>query len=703
VADFTLEEMYADLEAADAEGDTATAQAIADRIKAAEYTGGRQKEAEGIKAQQRSMGQKGVTGAKQGAVRLWEGLKQLNTAIGEAMGVMPEGAVMGQTADMMADRFEATGGDPDIESAADISEAALSAVPGIGMLRGAGALPKLKDATTVLRTVGQGMRGGAAAGLVSGASETAETSSEVLGARALQAGIGAGLGGSMALAIGAKPLVQNYLTRLRENADQSTATLEVGRHALLDVGKLTLSQQSGNVVARNLEVQAYATRAQNFFVDQFKRFADSAEGAFAGIRRAASSQNPDELQTAAKIHKAWNKQAAATQQAASRQYGGRVAKSLSLAGQDAAKYPLPIDNLSEVTAKWTSETGGQPWWRKIHPGADKMSAEFESLDRYLKGIAENNARMNAPPGQFATPRIGTVNEGISVQEMIMARRALNMEDQAYWRAVDAGSVPTPAQFDAHRAVKEMRNAMDADIDGYLASANPDRASVKALQEFRDANKEYGQFGEFKKFMRNTASAQYFSGAVNKAGFDPGKALDEIVRRSPLEQTILANTLRSADPSALADLRAVVVNRALQAMQDPSRQAARGLVDPEKFAKALYGEYGTVAQQIFEPGQLAQVNKALNTVRVIQNGPEGVISVSRAPSVESTGMAIVSGSRAFLTRAFSEEGLKSLEVLRSANAGTWRGPASAVTKAIAKVGAVATQGEIPDEYVTVSNE
>jgi hypothetical protein len=445
-------------------------------------------------------------------------------------------------------------------------------------------------------------------------------------------------------------------------------------------------------------------------VDQFKRFQQATEGATASIRRAATSGNPDDLATAWKVHKAWNAHKATTQAAASRQYGGRVATALTLAGQDAAKYPLPIDNLSEVTARWTAETGGQPWWRKIHPGADKMSREFESLDNYLTSIKANNAAMNSPNGQFATPRIGTVSEGISIQEMIMARRALSMEDQMYWRATNAGKDPTPAQYDTHRAVREMMGAIDKDIDAYLAKAgNSNTPGVKAIREFREANVQYGEFKDMADFMSNTASAQYFSGRIAD---NPGKALYELASRSPAEQTILTNVLRSADPQALNDLRAGLVNHALRAMVDPTRDASRGLIDPEKFAKAMIGEYGTVGAHIFEPAQLAQIERALATVRVLANGPEGVVSVSRAPSVESTAMALISASRAFLTRAavrisglgkvedllFSQEGLKSLEVLRSANAGTWRGPASEVTKAIAKIGAIAAQGEVPDELV-----
>ncbi len=709
-----LAELEADLEAADAAGDTATAEAIAAQIRSAQYTAGREAEVKARQTEHRAMGEKIATGAKEGVRRIPEGIQQLGLAIAEAAGFVDPGRTQAMTEEMMGRRFAATGGNADVEQSADVTEAVTSAIPGVSLLRTARVLPKIKETGKLVPAVARAMGGGATAGVVSGADETAEVPADVLATHAVNAGLGAGLTGLAALTMGAKPLVHNYMVRLKENADQNAAALAAQRNAL-DVGPLSLSQQSGNVVARNLEVQAYATKAQNFFNTQFERFAKATEAIVDPIRRAASSKNPDDLVTAWKVHKAWQAHKSATIAAANREYGGHISKAITLAGKDAAPFPLPFDNLAGVTSRWVSETGGQPWWRKIHPGADKLSPEFQSLDNYLTGIANNNARMNAPPGQFGTPRIGTAKEGISVQEMINARRALSTEDQSYWRAVREGRDPTPAQRDSHRAVREMMDAMDKDIDAFLA-ANKGRnlPAMEAIQVFRDANVKHKQFWEMQDFMGQTTAAQWFGGRISD---DPAKSLLELARRSPAEQAILVNVLRN-DPETLMDFRAGLVNQAMRAMlENPGRPAARGMIDPDRFVAQMTGEYGTIGKNIFTPGQLKDIEKAMNTVRVLANAPEGVMSVSRAPSVESTAMALISQSRAFLTRAlvrisglgkvedllFSDEGLKSLDTIHQVLRGTWRGSANEVTKAIAKIGAVAGTEEIPDEYVAPIDE
>jgi hypothetical protein len=486
---------------------------------------------------------------------------------------------------------------------------------------------------------------------------------------------------------------------------------------MLDVGRLSLSQKSGNIIARNLEVQVYANKAQEFFVKQFQRFADATEGAVAGIRRAASSPDPDSFETAWKIHNAWGKQKAATIAAANREYGAKLARVLSHAGVDSNKFPLPFDNLESVTSKWASETGGQPWWRKIHPGAERMAPEFEALDGYLRGLRKYNADLNNPAGPLANAgakKIGTAFEGISVQEMIRVRKALNNEDQAYWRAVNAGQQPSPAQLDAHRAVKELKGALDADIDAYLAKADPDLPSVKALNEFRQANVDHEEFWEMQRMMSNTTTAQWFGGRIAD---DPDKALQRLAGMSPSQQVRLVNVLNSTDPEALADFRAVLVNRAVRAMRNaPGREAGRGTIDPDRFRQFMTDEVGEVlGGRLFTPAQTAQLNRAMDTIRVLANGPEGVVSVSRATSLESGAMAFISWSRAFLTRVavravglgkvedllFSEEGLKALETVRNAYGGDMtKATVNQLGKAVGKIAAATgVTGEIPDEYVT----
>lgn len=684
MANLTLEEMYADLESADAAGDDELAATIAAQIKRTqEYTASRQESAEGIREGQRSMARKTGSGIAEGLRRIPEGFMQLGTAIGEALGLADEGATEKRTTDIMSRRIAATGYDPDVEQAADITEVAGLSVPGVQIARGVGLLPKAAKITTLTGAVGRATAGGASIGaLLQGASETAQDPQDVLWERSVGAGLGAGLPILPAIAFGVRTSAHNWIAELHRKAQTSKATLKE-RQNMLDVGALTLSQQGGNKVARSLETQVAATEAQNFYVDQFERTAKVFDTMIDDIasKQGVARRGMSSWEQAWRVSKAWKTNRASTIQAANNLYGKQMSHVLATANLDPSKWPIPFDNLQQTTAKMSTETGG-PWFRLIRPGATKLSPELQMLDDYLGMVSGRNKALSAA---------GSGPEGISVEELVMMRRGLSNEDQSYWRAINSGSELTPQQKDSHRAVRDLMKAMDKDIDGFLAAEQAARAkavtvpgqpipgprpAVEALGLYRDANRQYSEFREIDRFMQSSTSAQWFGGRIPD---DPEKALVEIAGMEPAAQRLLAQTLRNSDPEALGHLRVGLLDQAYRAMINaPGRDAARGRVDPGLFAKQMINSRGeTIASELFTPAQRAKVERALSTVRVLQNAPEGVVSISRSPEFQGSVMAIASANPAFLSRMMtrilalgrvehllhSEEGLRSLEVLR----------------------------------------
>ena len=683
-------------------------------VRAAEYMEGRRQESASIRQQQRTGGSKALTGLADAPRRVVEGFQQLGTAAGEFLGVMDEGATEEQTRAMNVRRLAATGGDPDIEQAADVGEVTLNALPVVSLARGARVLSQLRNSERLWPLLGRAAGGtGGAAGLATGASETAMAPEDVFAERATAAAVGAGIAAPVAMAIGLRPLVHNYVIKLKRQA-QINDELVAAKKKMFNVGELTLSQQGGNSVIRSMEIQVKATAAQNFFNRQFERTSkvfNSMIDHFAkrsGVDRGSVSF----LNTALRVSEAWKKSSRAAHSAANHMYGQRLSAALDLASKDPSKFPIPFDSLRDTVARWSSETG-QPWWRIIHPGANKMSTEFKVLDDYMTSLASRNAKLAAH---------GAPPEGVGFQEIVRIRRALNNEDQAYWNAINNNTVLTPAQKDAHRAVKEMKDAVDTDIDAFLAADKASRQSavtvagqpiqrpaIAALEEYRSANADFRDFQKFQRAMNQTATANWFGGRIVD---DPEKALLELARMEPAQQRQLTKVLREQDPEALDQLRVGLMDTAFRQMVNATgRRASRGTVDPDAFAKGITNAYGEVmGKEIFTPAQFAMLNRGLATVRVLREGPENIMSVNRAPGFETTTMAVVSWSSAFLARAmvrisglgraerllFSEEGLRSLEVLRDAYRGGSKYKPNQIVRAVTVIATQAGMtGELPD--------
>ena len=681
----TIDEMYGDLEEADRLGDKELATNIASQIKAAEYTAGRQQEAQSRDQTMSTAWSKVPGGIVEGIKRIGEGFQQLGAAGGEITGLMSQGSVAQQTADMNTRRLAATGGDPDTEAVADATEGVGLMIPGVDAARGIGILRKLPATTTALKATLRGMRQGAVAGgIANGASETAEEPADVLMQRLEMAALGGTLVGTGQLAAGSGAAIANFWTRQTQKADTIDATLREMRNSW-DVGPMPISVATGNKTARAIEIQVQNNTAQKFFNRMFERFAGKVDEVNNSIKNFASNPDPSHFDVVSRINKAWISDRRQTQQAMSTLYGKRLSSAVETAAADPKLYPVPWLNTARVTNEWKNATDGIPWWRRVAPGAEKITPELAQLDTYMTRSLAVNARNTT-----------------DVRELMLMRRNLNDLDRPYWNARENNpNGPSSELVQAHRANKDLLDAVDADIQSFIDKNPGDRPAVQALKEFISANEDYSKFKQVDRLMQQTAVGQMFGFRVPD---QPAKALDALARMEPAEQKRAMNVLRSQDPEAILDLRAVLVNDAFSKTMNVQQAASRGRVNPEAWGKAMTSEHGLIGQEIFTAPQRAQFERGLSTVRLIRDTTEGLLSPARSPSIEGTVMAGASRSSAFLARAllrigglgkvenllFTPEGLKSLETIR--NASSWK--TKQVTAAIVKIGAIA--GMTPEE-------
>lgn len=697
-----LETVYEGIRNADANGDTEGVRrlaAYAETLRSRQYSEQRRAETQQIQAGQATMREKIGKGLAEAPKRLLENFQQLGAAVGEAVGYYPEGAVAQQQMDMQARRLAATQGDTDVEQTADIGEVALLSVPGLQALRSAKVFPALRDSTRLLPTLGRTAGGaGAAAGVASGASETALTPEDVFAQRAGNAAVAGGFAGSVGMLAALGPMAHNFLVRMKQKAQQNEAQIAArsGAGTSLDNQTLTLSQETGNVVARSLETQVQATRAQNFFNKQFEKMANHWEtlasyiASHNGVTRGAET---DFLTLANRVSAAWKKSEASAQAAASRLYGARLARAGNLAQADKAPFPVPFDSTREAV-ETIAQGSGRDWWRNILPGAERPSHFIGLLDDYLKAIDG-----------------GGHTKALTVQEMLHIRRNLNQMDSDFYEAVKASPDVSSDLLARHKALKTVIDAVDDDIDSFLKTNPADRPAVQALREFRDANSEYREFKNLQDYMRSTATAQWFGGRIVD---NPEKALVQLAGMEPAQQTILVNTLRQSDPEAIGQLKVALVDRAIKQMHSaPTRRAGRGPVDVDALARGMMGEDNVrvLGERIFSPAEYAKVTQGLAGIRVLQEAAEGTISVNRGPGIESGFMAMSTFATAFLARAayrlggagsiekllFTKEGLESLNVLRDLYRGSSKWKPNQIAKAMTTIGTAAGMtDELPDD-------
>lgn len=626
-------------------------------------------------------------GLRDAPMRAWENFGQLGAVMAELFG--KEGAVQDYTQNMDVRRLEATGGDPDVEQAADLGEAALLMAPVGSALRalkiGGRLLAPTRTLTgAVARTAAVGA-GSAALG--SGASETAETPGDALASRAWASLVGGGIPALAGTVAGTRAAVDNFFTRLARSADQNDALQKELRNAL-NVGPLTTSQRTGSPVARQFEMLVAGGKAQNFFNRQFERFAAQVDALRTSFGNAG--RDPSALGTAWNISKAWQKQKGAAISAATTLYGQKLSQVTALAQADPAKFPVPFNNLADTAGKWSQESG-EVWWRKLNPDATRIPEDMAGLDRYLQNIKGNPA----------------LSQGLDIPELLRIRKNLNAQDRAFYEAIQGGGDVSGKLRNQHNATREVIRALDDDIDAFLKSNPPDRPGVQALKEFQSANKDYRDFWELQRFMSQSATGQMFG---FKIGDDPEKALRTIAGMEPAQQKILVNTLRNADPDTLLDLRRGLVDGAFHDLVGANTgPASRGRVDPDKFAKAILDQHGRViGSEIFSPTQYAKLKQAMSTVKIMAEAPVGITSIGRSTGVEGPGMAIVSRSGAFLARVairlgaipnieerlLTEEGLRSLNIIRDTSLGGKLYGPNEVARAIAKLAAIA--GVTPEQ-------
>lgn len=659
MAEPTVDEMYADLEAADAMGDAELAGRIADSIRAAEYTASRRAEVAPRQAHQRSLPAKLGTGLSDAPMRAWEALKQLGAAIGEGTGMAPEGTVADQTVDMNTRRLLKTGGDPATEEAADIGETALLAA-----LPAGNALRSGKAATSVVKAFGKTAGMGAVEGaLMLPASETAQDPGDVFAERATAAALSAGIIAPVAATAMLKPAAHNWLVRLKQRATTNEQTLKARMAAggWLDGQTLTVSQQTGNDVAKSLELQVKSTAAANFLNKQTEEMMKRWEAFGRHVGKGADGKPVDMsfLVAARKLSDAWKDGEAAAQSAASRAYGTQLEQVVELGRLDKSPFPVGFSNLSKATDELAAGSGGRDWWRSIYgPGAEAPAGKIAELDKYTKEIKSNPA----------------FTQGMDVHEVVMLRKNLNQLDSDFYEARKRSPNIDPDLLARHSALRKVIKAVDADIASVTVKEGT--AASDALKLYKGANEQYSEFKDLQDFMRQTATGQWFG------GFQPADAQKFLVQlggMEPAQQTVLVNTLQNggeAGQQALHGLRMALVEQALaKARQMPGHAASEGSADLRQLGRAMMGDMGPIGSKIFTPAQYAEVQKGLAAIRVLEEAPTG-FSVNRAPQIESGTMAAASGSAPFWARMawrlmgaskvermlFSPEGLKRLDVL-----------------------------------------
>ena len=630
----------------------------AEAAKGMAYMESRKADVAPTQAYQRTLPGKFATGISDAPMRAWEALKQLGAAIGEGTGLAEPGTVAEQTVDMNTRRLLKTGGDKDTEEAADIGETALLAAPIAGNLARAG-----KGTTSVLKAFGKTAGVGAAENaLMMPASETAQDPGDVFKERAQAAALSVGITAPVAATAMIKPIAHNFIVKLKDRATTNAATVRARADAggWLDKQTLTISQQSGNDIARSLEMQVKSTRAQNFLNAQVEELYKRWEAFNRHVGKQAGLK-PGEMSflvAARKLSDAWKSGEQTAQAAASRAYGAQLEQVVDLGRQSKSKFPVGFSNVAGAADEIAAGSGGRDWWRAIFPGAEAPSAKIAELDKYIKAIKEN-------PG---------FTQGLDVQEVVLLRKSLNQMDSDFYAARNASPNIDSDLLMRHATLRKVIRALDADIDAVALRKGTKEAD--ALDLYRQANDQYSEFKDLQDFMRQTATSQWFG------GFQPADAQKFLVKlggMEPAQQAVLVNTLNNggdAGKQALHGLRMALVEQALaQSRKNVTRAASSGDVDLHKLGNAMMGDLGPLGEKVFTPSQFAEVKKGLAAIRVLEEAPTSV-SVNRAPQIESGTMAAASGSAPFWARMvwramgaskvekmlFSKDGLQRLEVL-----------------------------------------
>lgn len=644
------------------------------------YMAERRAEAEARQVGSRNMFVRGAVGLSDAPARVGEAGVQLGLAGAEMAGLVDEGSVAEQARKASWRRYAKTGNDPFAEQMATAGEFALYFTPVTGALRSAGVLKGLSNPRTIARAFGRGAKTGATAGfLAQGMTEgDAVQAADVFMNRTVGAAWGAGLGLAAATPQAIITGGKNLLVRAVRNTQQNQETLRLLANRMEEIGDLSMAQKTGSPLYKRLEVQAGAVKAQEFYNRQLLRFNTALANWSAGLH-AASRGDTTALGLTRELNRHYLGQREATFAAANKAYEARLTRAIANAADD-IEAPIAMQSTDEVVRKWEAETGGT-WWRKLHPGAEKMAPELSALKR--QDAAMLPSMSTGPSGQMAlTPHS-------SFADLVKLRRSLNNMDRDYWKAKSTLSGPTPEQLDAHRAVAEMRRAVDADIDAFLAAnQGADRGAVKALEELREANKDYGALRDYVKEMDETAVAQFFGQGVPR---EPEKALETMLAMEPAQQRILVDLMRTADPTLLNRTKAFVVQRAWEKgmAAGRTRPGAAVPIDMDAWANAIRSETGQVlGAELFTKAELAKVSRALDTIRLLKNSPVDpsgvfVTGIERTVDIQGTGMAAVSRSEAFMTRAairfggmgkieellFTSRGQKALETLRDTS--TWK--------------------------------
>lgn len=686
----TLDEMYRDLDEADRMGDAELAKSIAGRISVAEGASEARAREQTFKTGFKALG----PGVLEGIKRLGEGFLQLGTAIAE---IGPRGVPMidpGSTAEMTrqmnARRLAATGGDPNIEQAADLTETGLSMIPAGRMGKAALGLAKPLEEQLVRQAAARAAAGGATgAALATGASETAQSPQDVINERLVAGFLGGTLVGAPAMVAGTRAGIHNMITRSLQRAQQNEASLRELQNAW-DLGNpMTVGMRTGNELVKAIEGKVRATAARNYVNKLLEDFGQRAEAYADDFRQYSTSRNPSDQETVQRISTAWNRDRSALQGAASRLYGERLSGAVKLADADPQLFAVPFSNLQRVTGEWAQATN-QPWWRRVAPGAERLTGDLARLDNYMTTIGEEAGRTR-----------------LDVREIILMRRNLRDLDAGYYAALGTKGGPSPDQLSQHRALNELVEALDQDIAGFRAANPPDRPAGRALAEFVDANEEYTTFKRTQQATDKTAVGQMFG--WDRVPNDPEKAVDYLLNMEPQSQRALMNTLRrtQAGQEAIVDLRTGMANRALRAaLNAPGRAATEGRISADAWAKSVTNKYGLLGSEVLTPAQRAQMERGLSTVRLLRDASEGPAAVERAAQPMNVTMAAASRSAAFLSRVmyqllgarhaerlfFSADGLRALETLRDTRAPVTRESTAALAKLLSISGVT---GEQPD--------
>ena len=692
--------------------------------------------------------------AGEGLSRIYAGAKQKLLAGRELLTPFgQQGDTGAYTAQEDLRRMAYNRGDEGREDAADLVETAALLQSPTTALRVAGALRELPATKGTLDAAIRAGKAGAIVGLTAPAFQELSPDAETVAGNAMLA---AGLAGGISTVVGgiagwlptrgagvakkdssgavayndagaAKkewgfgPRMSNLFYNMKKDAAQNFASVQNAVKSW-KVGSRSLAQQTGSVTQRSVESQFAATDAMNFFNTQFERFAGKSQALVRGMSREASLANAvkdpvtgkmvprdpsfeiNNLDVALAAGKAYRTQRETTIAAANASYGKRLSSAVAQAATDTAKFPIPFENAAAAVNKWQGLTSGEPWWRMLNPGAQKMGPEFKAVDDYLTGLAERNKILNNPPAPFETPRIGTVAEGLSLDQVVMFRRALSMADQSYYAAKAAGDTISAAMNNAHLAVRQTIKGFDADLAAFLAKNPSDRPAVRGITEFLKANKTHS---EFFGVLHDTEQTMLANTLGYNAGKDPEAALVALARAEPRQQREIALVLKAQNPGALADLRVALVQNATREVMNAGTLPARyGSKDPNAWGQYVMDKHGGVfGKEIFAPAQYNQLTRGMSTIRMLKDGALHSENVNRVVSVESAGMASGTGSKAFLIRAavrmfglgkgekilFSTEGLRSLEVLRNT---TEENP-EVIRRALTKIIAIMEAPEMPD--------